>query len=221
MLSISSYISYMDTHKYPVKWLSEVTVMHVELGSSSYKYKFRAALPLSLLPQPCHYSSLTTVLPAPASYYQFYSSIVLHLSTVLQSYISLQFYSSLQLLLVTIMNTSSYLIVVTFYSTSIVPTPSRFPTPPTYHHYYYDQTTPLSSSYSFRSQWKRNHTAYPTPTTYLLPQLRLLLRQLLLVTLNFTPSSSHSETQKTVKHRRQKKKSPWVKTSYVIQSSHL
>ena len=123
----------------------------------------------------------STVLPAPASYYQFYSSIVLHLSTVLQSYISLQFYSSLQLLLVTIMNTSSYLIVVTFYSTSIVPTPSRFPTPPTYHHYYYDQTTPLSSSYSFRSQWKRNHTAYPTPTTYLLPQLRLLLRQLLLV----------------------------------------
>ena len=53
------------------------------------------------------------------------------------------------------------------------------------------------------------------------PQLRLLLRQLLLVTLNFTPSSSHSETQKTVKHRRQKKKSPWVKTSYVIQSSRL
>ena len=95
LLSISSYISYMDTHKYPVKWLSEVTVIHVELGSSSYKYKFRAALPLAILPQPCHYSSLTTVLPAPSSYYQFYSSIVLHLSTVLQSYISLQFYSSL------------------------------------------------------------------------------------------------------------------------------
>ena len=56
LLSISNYISYMDTHKYPVKWLSEVTVIHVELGSSSYKYKFRAALPLAILPQPCNYS---------------------------------------------------------------------------------------------------------------------------------------------------------------------
>ena len=60
-----------------MKWLSEVTVIHVELGSSSYKYKFRAALPLAILPQPCHYSSLTTVLPAPSSYYQFYSSLLL------------------------------------------------------------------------------------------------------------------------------------------------
>ena len=103
-----------------------------------------------------HYSSSGTFILLPVLQFysptSLYSPTVLHLSTVLQSYISLQFYSSLQLLLVTIMNTSSYLIVVTFYSTSIVPTPSRFPTPPTYHHYYYDQTTPLSSSYSFRSQ---------------------------------------------------------------------
>ena len=92
-LNISSY---MDTHKYPVKWLSEVTVMHVELGR-----KWQCD-PVS--------SSFAFVAPTPTMPLQFshYSSLrhTLHPSTVLQSYISLQFYSPTSLYSSTVLYSS-------------------------------------------------------------------------------------------------------------------
>ena len=79
--------------------------------------QFRAALPLSLLPQPCHYSSLRHIhhFPLPSS---FYSSLQFHSS--LQFYTVQQFYSSLQF-------TSSTAAATTTSTTTKLP-PYRHPT---------------------------------------------------------------------------------------------
>ena len=169
-----------------MKWLSEVTVIHVELGSSSYKYKFRAALPLAILPQPCHYSSLTTVLPAPSSYYQFYSSIVLHLSTVLQSYISLQFYSSLQFS--TVLPAPASTTSSTVNEKEPVTTASAaLPSTLTNHYAVKSTTTTPTTPTYFPFVY-----VHPTPTTYHLPPRRDLYNYLVLHTSLLCPVPLHT-----------------------------
>ena len=148
--------------------------------------QFRAALPLSLLPQPCHYSSLTTVLPAPASYYQFYSSIVLHLSTVLQSYISLQFYSSLQFS--TVLPAPASTTSSTVNEKEPVTTASAaLPSTLTNHYAVKSTTTTPTTPTYFPFVY-----VHPTPTTYHLPPRRDLYNYLVLHTSLLCPVPLHT-----------------------------
>ena len=116
--------------------------MHVELGRKwqcdpvSSSFAFVAPTPT----MPLQFSTTHPPLPLPSSYYQFYSSIVLHLSTVLQSYISLQFYSSLQF-------------------STVLPAPASTTSSTVLQSYIslqFNSSIVLynTATYSFRSQWK-------------------------------------------------------------------